>query len=79
MDVSCQLSPVNFPSESSPLLSPGIELTFFGYITGSNQRLYPLYHVSSKTHGTVDKWLVELEQSTPVSEIKGFEFDILTI
>ena len=27
MDVSYQLSPVNFPSESSPLPSPGIELT----------------------------------------------------
>ena len=40
------LSPVNFPSESSPLPSPGIELTLFGYVTGSNQRLYPLCHVS---------------------------------
>ena len=26
--------------------SPGIELTLFGYVTGSNQRLYPQYHVS---------------------------------
>ena len=41
----CQLSPVNFPSESSPLPSLGTELTLFGYVTGSNQRLYPLYHV----------------------------------
>ena len=29
MDVSYQLSPVNFPSECSPLPSPGIELTLF--------------------------------------------------
>ena len=29
MGVSFQLSPVNFPSESSPLPSPGIELTLF--------------------------------------------------
>ena len=29
MDVNYQLSPVNFPSESSPLPSPGIELTLF--------------------------------------------------
>ena len=33
MDVSNQLSPVNFPFESSS----GIELTLFGYVTGSNQ------------------------------------------
>ena len=45
----CQLSPVNFPAESSPLLSSGIELTLFGYVTGSNQRLYPLYHVFLRT------------------------------
>ena len=45
MDASYQLSPVNFSSESSPLPSPGIELTLFGYVTGSNQRLYLLYHV----------------------------------
>ena len=44
MDVSYQLSPVNFPSESSPLPSPGIELTLIGDVTGSNQRLYPLCH-----------------------------------
>ena len=42
MDVSYQLSHGNFPSESSPLPSPGIELTLFGYVTGSNQRHYPL-------------------------------------
>ena len=42
MDVSYQLSPVNFPSECFPLPSPGIELTLFGYVTGSNQRaMYP--------------------------------------
>ena len=29
MDVTYQLSSVNFPSVSSPLHSPGIELTFF--------------------------------------------------
>ena len=33
MDVSYQLSPVNFLSESSPLPSPGIELTLFVYVT----------------------------------------------
>ena len=33
MDVSYQLSPVNFPSDGSPLPSPDIELTLFGYIT----------------------------------------------
>ena len=49
MDVSYQLSPVNFPTESSPLTSPSIELTTFGYVTGSNQRLHPLYHVSLRT------------------------------
>ena len=32
MDVSYQLSPVNFTPESSPLPSPGIELTLFGYV-----------------------------------------------
>ena len=36
MDVSYQLSPVNFHSESSPLPSPGIELALFGYVTGSD-------------------------------------------
>ena len=46
MDVSYQLSPVNFPSESSPLPSLGIEFTLIGYANESNQRLYPLYHVS---------------------------------
>ena len=46
MDVSHQLPPVNFHSESSPLPSPGIELTVFGYVTGSIKGLYPLYHVS---------------------------------
>ena len=35
MDVSYQLSPVNFHFESSRLPSPGIELTLFGYVTGS--------------------------------------------
>ena len=44
-----QLSPVNFPSENSPLPSPGIELTLFGYVTGSKQRLYPQCHVSLRT------------------------------
>ena len=39
MDASYQLSPVNFLSESSLLPSPGIELTLFGYIIGSKQRL----------------------------------------
>ena len=55
MDVSYQLSPVYFPSESSPLPSPGIELTLFGYVTGANQCLLPLCHVSSSTHGTVEE------------------------
>ena len=41
MDVSYQLYPVNLPSESFPQPSPDIELTLFGYVTGSNQRLYP--------------------------------------
>ena len=59
MDVSCQLSPVNFHSESSPLSSQGIELTLFGYVTGFNQRPYPLYRVSLRTsvydkHGDKD-------------------------
>ena len=45
MDVSYQLSPVHFHSESSPLPSPGIELILFRYVSGSNQRLYPLYYV----------------------------------
>ena len=40
----CQFSPVNFPSESSPLPSPSIELILFGYVPGSNQRLYALCH-----------------------------------
>ena len=52
MDVSYQLSLVDFPSESSPLPSPGIELSHFGYVTGSNQRLYPLYPVHNKVHNT---------------------------
>ena len=64
MDVSYQLSPVNFSSESSQLPSPGIEPTLFGYVTGSNQRLYPLCHVSLRTS-------VYEFQSTQVSEIKG--------
>ena len=38
-----------FPSESSPLPSPGNELTLFRCVSGSNQRLYPLCHVSLKT------------------------------
>ena len=41
-----QLSSVNSPYKSSPLPSPSIELTFFGYVIGSIQRLYPLYHMS---------------------------------
>ena len=50
MFIGCQLSPVYFHSENSALPSPGIELTlFFGYVTGSNQHLYPLYHVSLRT------------------------------
>ena len=38
-----------FPLESSPLSSLGIKLTLFAYVTGSNQRLYPLYDVSLTT------------------------------
>ena len=34
------------PYESSPT---GIELTLFGHVTGSHQRLYPLYHLSLRT------------------------------
>ena len=45
----CQLSPVNFLFESSPLSSLGMELTLFGYVTGSIQRLYPLSYVSLRT------------------------------
>ena len=83
MDVIFQLSPVNFPTESSPLPSPGIELILFGYVTGSNQRLYPLYHVSlirgegngelseRKLTGITDIHKTWLEQFTPVSEIKS--------
>ena len=42
MNVSYPLSPVNFPSEGSSKPSPGIELRlFFGYVTRSNQHLYP--------------------------------------
>ena len=44
--VNYQLSPVNFPSESSPLPSPGIKLTLFGYVAESNQRLYLLSRLS---------------------------------
>ena len=40
MDISYQLSSVNFPTENSPLISPGIEFTLFGYVTRSNQCLY---------------------------------------
>ena len=53
------LSPVNFLSESSPLPhfssessqlpSPGIELIVFGYVTGYNQRVYPLGNESLRT------------------------------
>ena len=46
MDVSYQLYPVNFPSESSSLPSPAIELTLFGYVCWSNQRRYSQCHVS---------------------------------
>ena len=70
MDICYQLSPVNFPSESSPLPSPDIELTLFGYVSGSNQRLYPLYHVSSRKHGTVDKGVGE-EQEQSTAEIQS--------
>ena len=49
MDASYQLSPVHVLSESSLQPSPGIELTLYGYVTGSNQRLYPQYHVSLRT------------------------------
>ena len=35
LDVSYQLSPVNFPSESSPLSSPGYWTHTFGYVSGS--------------------------------------------
>ena len=49
MDVSYYLSPVNLPSEGSSLSSSGIEITPFGYATGSQQRLYPLYNVSLRT------------------------------
>ena len=44
MDGTYQLCPVNFPSENFPLPSPSIELKIFGYVTGSNQRLYPLFN-----------------------------------
>ena len=55
MDVSYQLSSVNFPSECSSLPSPGIELTHFGYVTVSNQRFYPQNHVSSRTFQTPEE------------------------
>ena len=45
----CQLSSVNFPLESCPLPLVGIELTLFGYVIGSNQRLYSLCHVYLRT------------------------------
>ena len=44
-----------FPSECSPLPSPGIQLTLFGYVTWSHQRLYPLYHVSLRTYNIWDR------------------------
>ena len=49
MDVSYLLYPVNFPSESSPLPIAGIDFTFLGYVTRSNQRLYSLCHESLRT------------------------------
>ena len=53
MDVIYQLSPVNFPSESSLLPSPGIEHTLFGYFTEPNQPFYPLYHVYLKSVSSI--------------------------
>ncbi len=68
MDVSYQLSPVNFPSESSPLPSPGIVLTlFFGYVTGSNQRLYPLCYVSLRTSVYEFLGIINLMSSATIS------------
>ena len=64
MDASYQLSPANFSSESSPLSSPGIELTLFGYVTGSNPCLYPLYHVYLRT------FVCELLQREQIKSIK---------
>ena len=66
MDVSYQLSLVNFPSESSPLPSPGIELTLFGYVTGSNQRLYPLYLVSLRISVYVFLGIINLMSSATI-------------
>ena len=39
MDVSYQLPPVDFPSEGSPLSSPGIELTLWIYYPSKILRL----------------------------------------
>ena len=62
--MSVMLSPVNFPSESSPLPSPGIELILFGYVIGSNQHRYPLYHVSLRT--SVYEFLAIINLKGPV-------------
>ena len=56
MDVSYQLSLVNFPSESFPLPSPGIELTVFGYVTGFIQRLYSQWIKVTKMRTIVQKY-----------------------
>ena len=66
MDVSYQLSPVNFPFESSPLLSMNIELTLFEYVTGSNQRLYLLCHVSLRTSVYKFLGIINLISSTTI-------------
>ena len=66
MDVCNQLSPVNLPSYISPLPSLGIELSLFGYITGSNQRHYPLHHVSLRKSVYEFLGIINLISSTTI-------------
>ena len=62
-----------FPSESSL----GIELTLFGYVTGSNQRLYPLCHVSLRTSVSEFLGIINLMSSATIYT-NFFNFAVIT-
>ena len=74
-----QLYPFNLPSESSPLSSSGIEITLFGYVTGSNQCLYQLYHVSLRTSVYEFLGIINLMSSATILPVLILQFLLLSL